>query len=69
MDGCIYNQPQCAGVSVFVCGKDEGIGRKVARRKSETPDFLDSVTLIGVRLAWATLSAKSCLSGSHPLGS
>lgn len=62
MHGCIYNQPQCASASVIVCDKDEGIGKKVVRRKSETPDFLDNVR--GVSLAWTTLSAKSCLPGS-----
>lgn len=47
MHGCIYNQSQCAGVSVYICDKDEGTGREVARRKSETPDFLDNSILPG----------------------
>lgn len=30
-----------------ICDEDERIGRKVAGRKSETPDFLDSIVVPG----------------------
>lgn len=47
MHACIYNQMQYAGVPVYICDKDEGEGRKVARKKSKTPDFLVNIILLG----------------------